>query len=379
MLNNSYAKYLLLIVCAFAICEVKAQQCEYLYLESIYEKLPTEIKDNKGGSLSGFTVEVGCNSQGIVSQLGVNIPIFDGDSTLISSFVERYFLDLILAKTDQDIENVLDRSKSKLFYNNAEYQIGPYWKLSEGLPLLNSSVSFNMRRDSLEYRLVWKDEANNSLGLDFPANVQILTGKDKTELENSIEDLFSQSSVITNPITIPVADSLYAQIKGKLYEIKGESFIVDSMSNTTYYTRKKAKQYEPVYTPDMLAMSLVNLLLLESEYGDQTAIRISQSLYGNQTKSFDITTNTLRDFCLINGLDTYVGVEKNEEKLTEVTVILHNRELNYVHLLHIAANVDSIFGSGEKYMDARLYSYIPADNISNIFGEYKETKEKIKL
>ncbi|MFI3282150.1 MAG: hypothetical protein SNG10_01305 [Rikenellaceae bacterium] len=373
-------KLILIIVCAFAVYTAKAQQCEYRYLESIYEKLPSAIKTEGGGDISGFSVEMTYNGDGVVSTLGVRLPIFDGDSTLVSQFAKRYFLDLILTKSDLDIKNVLDRNKSKLYFNGAEYQVGPYWNLHNGLSILNRSVSYEMKRDSLEYRLVWKDSDNSILALKFPANIQILTGRDKLELESEIESLFTKDFEAKDISEILNTDSLYTKLESGVYAKIGESFLIDSMSSTTYYTRKKANKYEFVYSPDMLGYSLVNLLLRYTKYGDKTTINVEQRMYGNSVKTFKITTNSLREFCETNGFDPYIGVESCSDDRVEATVILHNKELNYIHMFHVATDVNSLFGSKDSFISARLFSYIPFDNVADIFDEYKnETKEKIKL
>ncbi|MFR9591083.1 MAG: hypothetical protein SNG27_01650 [Rikenellaceae bacterium] len=367
------------MVCAFAFLYANAQLCENIYLASIFEKLPYDIKSNGEGEIDGFRVKVEYNPYGVVSTVGVKLPIFEGDTTIISSFVERFFLDLILAQRDLDIKNVLDHSRSKLYFNGAEYQKGPYWNLSNGLSILNRTILFDMRRDSLEYSLEWGDGNNSTLALKFPANIQILTGKDKSELENGIEAQFVKCSEINNPKFESEEEEKYSKLKSGLFARNGVSFLLDSISSTTYYTRKRSNSYEVVYTPDMIAPSLSNLLLMRSEFGDETIIQVEQRMYGNSIKSFEITTNTLRRFCEANELKTYVGVEKVNGDKIEATVLLHNAELNYLHMLHVITDISSLFSSDRKFMSARLFSYIPFDNVTDLFEEYKEPKEKRKL
>ncbi|MFR9546058.1 MAG: hypothetical protein SNJ29_10835 [Rikenellaceae bacterium] len=373
------AKCVIITICASVLYNINAQICENNYIESIYEKLPPAVKLCGEGVVKGFKVDIQQNQRGVITTLGINMPILEGDSTLVGLFIRRYFLDLILADKEIDIKNVLDRNKSKLFYNGAEYQKGPYWSLPNGLSLLNQCVSFNMNRDSLHYKVQWRDSANNTLALNFPANVQIITGKDKSELESEIESLFVRHRDTMSVGSISSDASLYKETKDGVYAKDGESFLLSEMTNTTYYTKNDRGNFEVIYSPDMLAPSLLNILLLRTEQGDKTTIKVEQRMYGNEIKTFDISTNTLRSFCETNGFNSYIGVESVAEDKIEATLLLHNAELNYLHMFHVATNVNSLFGTEDKFMSARLFSYIPFDNISDLFKEYIDSKEKIKL
>ncbi len=357
--------YLLLTICVFALYSANAQMFKSVYLESIYDNLPETIKDSGEGVIGGFNVDIEYDSDGVISQMGVDLPIFDQDTTLISSFSERFFLDLLLATREHDRKNVLDRSKCKLYFNGAEYQKGPFWSLSSGLRTLKECRSFDVKRDSLSLSMRWSD-GSNTLDLTIPANIQIITGLDKPELESGLERLML-SHTNKNVRYAESNVSKYTAFGDDLYLNIGKNFLIDSLTNTTYYTKNKRGKFEVIYNPDRLAESFANLFLCSTKESEKTKLRIEQHMYGRNTRGFEVTIGTFHSFCKANGLEVYVGFERIEQSEVEASIILHNREYNYIHLLHIISNVDSMFSSKEQSLEARMFAYIPFDNVAELF------------
>ncbi len=369
-------RYIALIVCAFAVLSANAQQFKSIYLEQIFEKLPTNIQQQRGGTIGGFQVEVESDYSGVISEMGLKLPIFEGDTTLITSFAQRFFLDLMTATNAQDIENVLDRNKCKLYLNGAEYQKGPFWSLKHGLSILNECSSFDVRRDSLVYKLKWAT-AQNTLSLDFPANIQILMGRDKLELERGIKSIMMREYPV--PIDSILSDSSRYKKSGSVYSLKGDSFLVDSLNSSTYYVRGHEGEFEPIHNPYLPAETMANLFLRSTSGGATTKLLVEQRMYGNDVRTFDVTLDNFRGYCKEHNLKVYIGFENITDQRIEATVTLFSSEYNYIHLLYVVTDISSLFNLKDSFIAARLYSYIPFDNVTELFDNYNESPKKMIL
>lgn len=358
--------YALLIVCVFASFGANAQQFSSALLQTIYEKLPATSSDSL--RVKGFEVGVERTNKGVISELGVRIPIMSGDSTLVGNFIRRTLLDIITAEKGRDLMNVLDRNKCKLYLNDAEYQEGPFWELERGVAIATDCSSFDLRRDSLAYSVFWGRENGDKLKMTFPANIQILTGMDKVEMELALADiLFAPYPAVQDEV---VQDSALYTKQGSLYVKEDKSFLIEDMTNTTYYSKRwLTGHFDLVYSPDYVAETLMNLFLVSSEYGASTNLYLQHNVYGNKTLEYELTLDDFLAYCRANNFELYAGAEEVTKEEIKATVIAYSKEANFIHLLYVSTDIGAIFSTQKRVISAYLYTYISYDNVANLFDK----------
>ena len=59
------------------------------------------------------------------------------------------------------------------------------------------------------------------------------------------------------------------------------------------------------------------------------------------------------------------------------TLIIFNRKLNFVNLLYVNTNKNTLFGD-IPIINAKLYTNIPSDNIKNLFADYDSSNNSKK-
>ncbi len=364
-------KHIVLFVALYTVNIVYSQQIDYVQIQSIYDKLPLAIQQQGQGIIQDFPI-VFTKTDGRISDIGLNI-VQGLEEPVLSSFINRKFLELALAKDYREISLTLDHSKSRLLYNGMDYQTGTPWNISDGFNLLRRKKEISVRRDSLRYLITWSDGVDN-LALMFPANIQILTSKDKKELEQELESvlLFSYPDVISREISndenLSEVDHIYLLNNGYLF--------IKDMTNSTFFQKQSDGSYSVIYTPNQLEASFNNLFQEPLQHSSKLKIVVEQQLYGKSKKQFAISLSHLLKFIKANGFDAYVGIENMSTESVESTIILHNQNLNYYHMLHIKTTPKELFAEQGGNLAARWYAYIPGDNILSLYEE--ELKEKNK-
>ncbi len=375
--------FIWVVWCACAISTVKAESVTFAteQIEAIYQELPKSADGNVVDSIDLFKLRV-TKSDDVISDLGVCIDQLEYLSLQIKSFVERKMLELLLAKNTEEVKRALDHSKCRLLYNGADYHNGPFWNLSDGVKVLQNSTEIASRNDDKYYYLDVKD-AKNTLSIIFPANIQIVMGKNKMELEMAFEDLLCFDYDVdiykrpeTNNKFSPI-DELYVNTKNFLYD--------EAINDVTYYSFNGVG-YEPIFSFEYAVESFTNLFHFANEYTGRIDLDIRHRLYGNKTNEFTVSLDKLITYCQVNGMDVYVGIEGRDGNMLESTILLDNKKLKYLHVLHVKSDISTLFKT-TKMVDSRgkmlvnLYTYVPTDNIENLFGDdnYKRRYDKFEI
>ncbi len=250
-------KIVAIMTLAFISPGAIAQQFDCRYVESLYKDVPAQLIEIDSCLLNGFRVKVD-SLDGIVTNVGVKIPNIENLSdSLLESFAERKLLEVMLAKSQHDLINVLDYSKAKLFLNGADYIKGPFWDLKEGLNVVKENETMLIYRDSLNYSIQW-GKNDDKFAINFPANIQAVTSKDKAELENELAGLLiSDCDLKQDAVSVDVTS--FEKREDNVYATKGDCFILDNITNSTYFRKDKQGHYELIYSPDQIAETFANL------------------------------------------------------------------------------------------------------------------------
>ncbi|MFI3262356.1 MAG: hypothetical protein R3Y26_05560 [Rikenellaceae bacterium] len=357
--------YLVIILGGFSLSSVFAQRFDCRYIESLYNSVPTHLLGGDNCYINGFRVKVD-SLNSVITNVGVRIPnIGDLSDALLESFAERKLLEVMLAKSRHDLINVLDYSKAKLLFNGDDYVRGAFWNLKEGLKVVKENESMQIYRDSLSYSIQW-GKGNDKVALNFPANIQIITSKDKAELECGLADLLMSDYNFEQDVTTVDISSLEKK-EGDVYAKKGSKFIIDGITNSTYLQKDKQSNYELIYSPGHIAKTFSNLFYFPKLGNNSIEIEIQHRRYANEISKYILTLPQLVAFCNANALTPYIGIESEKEELLEATVILHSKKYNYIHLLYVKTNTETLMRSSGAVMYCQMYSYINTDNVADLF------------
>ena len=243
-------------------------------------------------------------------------------------------------------------------------------KLSVILPILQSDAKgLNIKQDSLFYQATISSGKEN-VSLLFAANYQVVSGMDKKEYAHQIINALktykakSNLSPSINPLSLkPYREDLKVNI-GKAY--------YKTISSNTYF-KCAGNECEPVFDGQYPLESFTNTFLAAGDFNKDITLRIEQKIYANEKEQYEVG---LSDYLAYfkNDFELYFGMENNSEKMLDGTLILYNRQLNFINLLYVSSTPQEFFKTGKRVLKAKFYTNIPSDNIKNLFAEKENTK-----
>jgi hypothetical protein len=94
-------------------------------------------------------------------------------------------------------------------------------------------------------------------------------------------------------------------------------------------------------------------------------LHIRHRTYGRFTPEF---TMSLNDFvCFFqDGFENFCYVERTDKGILEASVALHNKQYNYIHILSIKVDPETLFRT-DGTLEADFSTNIPQDNIKSLF------------
>jgi hypothetical protein len=337
-------------------------ECKNALSRSTENKCDCNLKGNK------VPVKASFNSLGQLTHLGINLFAFDANllyPNTILSFIERSFLEYFVWNDPAYIEKKNKEDKIVLMYNGKLFNTLGAERLAIFLPvLLADHKEFTIVQDSLFYNASIKSE-KGEINLLFTANYSVVSGMDKKEYAQqliaalrSYKAPASIAPIIRLSDLKPYRDNLKVSI-GKMY--------YKTISSNKYY-KCSADQCSPVFDADYPLESFTNTFLSLGEISQNIILSIEQKVYAGEKVTYSVN---LSDFIAYfnNEHELYFGIENNTENLLDGTLIIFNRQLNFVNLLYVSTSPQEFFKSGQRLIKAKFYTNIPADNIKNLFAE----------
>ncbi|MDR2804719.1 MAG: hypothetical protein LBB85_03625 [Dysgonamonadaceae bacterium] len=307
------------------------------------------------------------NSKGEMEHLGVSLFSAETKAMInrpVCNFIERVMLELVLQKSSADVKTRLREYKIGLTKNGFEYGKSSFTSLSRLLDEIQNPARFGIRKDSL-YTALWEFGDGNRLVLSFPATRELIFGTDKKESDESAgEWLATGECAETPPESGDIDASRLQRIEGTdLYKRKGETFLINQINSDTYYQRSD-NRFQPVYHIGYPEESLANLFITKA-IKSTLHLQITHRMYGGFTPEFTIPIKRL--LCLIKeDFETYCVLHRSNTDGVKISVILHNRNYNYVHLLRITTDAEQLFREN-GILKADLYTNIPQHNLKSLF------------
>ena len=347
-------------------------------LNEVYSMLPLDCKNRIGRcednkctcNINGEQVRVKArfNDSGKLTHIGLNLFTLEEKLAFppeVLLFMERTFLEYLLIKDVSIIRKKETEDKIDLRLNGNSIGENLFKSINLIIPVLSGSFTFNIRHDSLYYFAEFS-QSSSTLQMKFAANNNTITGMDKKEYGEHISALLKNFKRPTDwQIFKPDTASL-KPYKDRVKVSVGESYF-KSITSCKYYIQN-SKGAEPLFSKSYPLESFSNAFLLPFHGNQKIRLQIEHRIYGSEIMKYN---QTLADFLIFFSKDFefYFGIEENSEKEMTGSLILYNRNLNFINLLSVKTDRISFFGEN-PVVSAKLYTNIPSDNIKSLFAEF---------
>ena len=266
------------------------------------------------------------------------------DRSPVFDFLERYFLQL---QFPQEEKTAALMTRDDEF----RFECGSLQTLSE----LKPTDVFAYHFDNHRYTATWSREDHDLLRVSFPVEYQLMSGENKIEAENRILDDIRQTTIVHTRDTDAQSNDYY---------------IVESCTNRLYFVGDKL-----VASSRFPAETAANMLL-STEMPGTVLLNMTQLAYGFRKTSVEVDLKQWITFCRNSRCQLYVGIDRVDDNgNVDAVVLAVNTTENYNHVLTVSIPAE-VIGTQQGTIEARLYSYVPTQNIRNLFGDYRKSNPK---
>lgn len=237
--------------------------------------------------------------------------------------------------------------------------------------------------DSTTLRIATQDKRHyirlDNQGAEFfemsvPQSYELLTGKNKKELENDfiqeITDFIEPTTFSSDSSEFVLTDSL------SFYTESGQSFHIPEIAFRRYY-RKSEQGYTLLVDPAFPEESVYNLFLSDRTPGQYT-LKLKLRKYGFKKDSFEIDLKKWIRFCEQTGCECYAGIEQIKNGEIYAAIFAVNTIMQYNHVLYVTLPQELLV-QPKGVITGELHVYIPTDNIQELIGEYQEKNKAYKI
>jgi hypothetical protein len=286
----------------------------------------------------------------------------------ICNFVERIMLELVLQKTKAEAVETLTDYQVQLKKNKIEYGKAGFTSIRNVLENISQPVRFTILKET-NYTVIW-EYGNELLSMSFPASRKLIFGTDKKESDEELNSRLLLSNYTScqsrSPEIIDYTEETFTpDIERKIVIRKGKSFLSKIINNDTYFI-KSDDQYKLLLSKEYPEESLSNLII-ENLENPGLKLNITHRMYGFFSPDFEIE---LKDFiCYFkDNFNFYTASSGVNAGILKLTVVIHNTDFNYAHLLLITTPVENLFQEN-GIIKADFYSNIPQHNIKNLYAD----------
>ena len=375
-------KYPIIILLLFFLSGLKAQQFASLQLENIFRSLSDKFElPPESGVFTPQTfrlpLRVTYDTEGKIIHLG--IAIFskneqDVIGKMLCDFQERYLLDVLLQPDDEKARAFLRKNKTEVSISGIaletqfkqEYLEEAIRRIIDGNPL------YTLVHENYQWGVLWEDELF-CLVFKFPSDIQLILGMDKKEIGDFFEHQLNQYQPTQFEHTPLILDADYLKpLRKDMFVLPGSTFFIEEMRSDIYLIKDSISGYKTVFDAKYPEESIANLFISPDGRVENLEINIRHKGY-DETPSFNENLYHLLSF-MNKDFETYFGIEHLSSEKLEFTVIFRNKEYTFYHLLFVETTLDAIF-EGSEPLKGTLYTYIPNQNIKNLYYEREEKTE----
>ena len=190
---------------------------------------------------------------------------------------------------------------------------------------------------------------------------------DKAEADLLVYDMLTAMNMTENwhPNKNKRKNQLKETAEKGIYIVCGESFQINSM-RSDFYVRQEKGQWLPINDARYPMETMVNLLLNRITDNNHV-LKIRHHQYGGKIPTITLPMQNIFDL-FARHMDLYCSVTHVDVHEIRATLVLHQRKLNYIHMLTLVTNtVDLLNPTSTIFGD--FYTNIPQNNVSDIFKE----------
>lgn len=302
------------------------------------------------------------NSEGLVEHIGIKFfhrEVVQKHPSPIYHFIERYFLELLLLSTQEEIDTKLRMERVSI-----SSEVFSLIDMKKGLRDIVAAVS-----DDLSiYVTCNNNRCTASCMKDnkviariyFPIRYELITGYSKLEAESSI-----YPALLNFKPTIYQAypETYMSVFKEGLYSANDDFFVTENIISTSYY-RKTEDGYLPVYDSSLVELSVYNLF--NTNYNWNVEVCVEQNMYGGKKMSYCVPLVQLTGFLKSQGCSLYTGIQKIDKDQINGVLMAVNMELGYQHIMRFNINKDMFKNPEQHSVKIKMYSYVPIHNVSSL-------------
>ena len=365
-----------LIVSIQLSTSVKASEFETERIRDTYTLLPTNVQTTIENNASGKNlrvridniiqdsqIKVYYNSNNQICHLGLDL--FD-DAVIQDNQIEAYYflenslLNYVLTKQTSTVFMLAKERETSFFLNNKPVTN----EIKKMIPFADiiKSKKFSLNLENYRFTANWTTLGGERFAMKFPADINLLKGMDKGQLEDKLilkMKIFASS----DKKIIPQKNDFKGdqRTSNGLYIQSGTYFETDDFRSDIYLTKKNNNEYLPVYSNRFPVESFSNLFTCN--LSSAIDINLTAILYGNKTGKSTLKLRKMQAFLSENNI-TFFGLQNDDEQSIKATIIYFNPTYRYMHMLIVEAEKTVLFGEGEKIIKADLYPFIPRANFS---------------
>lgn len=286
----------------------------------------------------------------VVDHIGLSLfsdEMREVSQTPVFDFLERYFLQLKYPLSEKTVAMMV-RDDGFRFETGTLQTVD---KLQS-----SNDYKFQYQYDGHRYVVSWSRDEAPLLVVSFPVEYQLMSGENKVEAESHILNDILQTAVVHVP--------------DNMEQEHNESYLMESCTNRLYFDGGKlvADARHPAET--------VANMMLSTEFEGNIRLRLTQVEYGFRKSTVEVDVKQWITFCRNNHCQVFYGVDNvSADGSVEAVVLAVNSEENYNHLLTLTVPAD-VVATCQGTVEARLYSYVPTQNIRNLFGTYQKSTPK---
>lgn len=282
-------------------------------------------------------------------------------------FIEREMLTIIVSKDISAIMSSYKNDGVQLIMDDEPVNQSILQNKKQLFNVLKGCKSIILNRVERDYYVTICCSNGQRLSISFPVDCELISGMDKKEreirlafqLKNHTAKAVQSPDILTDKSFLQLMqDSIY---QGSIYVEKGEKFSIPQINNDLFYF-KNDSIFTLVSDTSLIALSFSNALLAPT--ANHYTIDVKHRMYGLVSKDYSIDSRDFNDY-FSQGYERYFGIETLDPDHLSGTLILYNRDEEFIHLFYVTTTADDLANGGRIMME--LYSNIPQHNIESLY------------
>jgi len=293
------------------------------------------------------------------------------DNKPVTQFIERELLSILLSNDTEETKKTNDDNQLFILLDDNEITSDSLDDKSWFFNLWKNNYGTIINRRDNNYMATILCSNNKNLTFIFRADCCLISGMSKKEQEIKLAIQLSNyyannynDSMYLSPSYLQYYSNDSIVIDSVFVE-KGESFVIPQINGDLFYV-KNDTVFTPVFDTSYVAMTFSNAMLLPSS--QNYFIEVRHWMYGYKKSIFTMTSKDFFGF-FTQDYEKFFGIESLENDHLTGTLILYNRNAEFIHMAFVSTTLQDLMNSGKIYID--LYSNIPQHNIKTLFGKDK--------